>query len=135
MGTSSTTPTGDDIDIDQEKVCPLAPAMDVIAGKWKAEIAWNLCDGTARRFNELRRLIGKVTPKMLAQQLREMERDGIITRTQFNEIPPRVEYQITDLGQTLGPLFSALAEWGYVHNSALDTARVSYDKSMRTVVP
>lgn len=117
------------MDTVDDQVCPLGPAMDVIAGRWKAEIAWNLCDGTVRRFNELRRLIGKVTPKMLAQQLREMERDGIISRTQYNEIPPRVEYQITELGETLGPLFSALAQWGDDHSSALDTARARYDRA------
>lgn len=117
------------MDTVDDQVCPLGPAMDVIAGRWKAEIAWNLCDGTVRRFNELRRLIGKVTPKMLAQQLREMERDGIISRTQYNEIPPRVEYQITELGETLGPLFNALAQWGDDHSGALDTARARYDRA------
>jgi DNA-binding HxlR family transcriptional regulator len=102
--------------------------MEVIAGRWKAEIAWTLCGGEPRRFNELRRLLGTVTPKMLAQQLREMERDGIVSRTQYNEIPPRVEYQITEFGQTLGPIFSILAQWGTDHSPALSAARVDYDQ-------
>lgn len=116
------------MDIDAKDACPLAPAMDVIAGRWKSEIAWTLCNGEPRRFNELRRLLGTVTPKMLAQQLREMERDGIVSRTQYNEIPPRVEYQITELGQSLGPIFSTLAKWGADHATQLETARVDYDQ-------
>lgn len=120
------------MDTDPEDVCPLGPAMGVIAGRWKSEIAWVLGSGQPRRFNELRRLLGTVTPKMLTQQLRELERDGVITRTQYNEIPPRVEYQITDLGETLGPVFSMLAEWGLDHTPALETARVAYDQRLVT---
>ncbi|MCL4117086.1 UNVERIFIED_CONTAM: hypothetical protein GTU68_050764 [Idotea baltica] len=100
--------------------------MAVIAGRWKAEITWHLC-GTTRRFNELRRLLPGITPKMLTQQLRALERDGIISRVQHNEIPPRVEYRTTELGDTLGPVFSTLGNWGLNHSDQVDQARAAYD--------
>ena len=85
--------------------------MKVISGKWKVVVLWHLCTG-AKRYNELHRLMPKVTQHMLTKQLRELEEDGIIERKFFPEIPPRVEYSISKHGATLEPLFNCMEEWG-----------------------
>jgi len=86
----------------------------VIDGKWKGVILFHLLDGT-KRFNELMRSMPKVTQRMLTRQLRELEADGIIHRKVFGEIPPRVEYSLTELGKTLEPLLRMLQKWGSDH--------------------
>jgi len=85
-------------------------AIAVFGGKWKLEILW-LLNQRVHRFNELRRAIPGVTQHMLTAQLRELERDGLVTRTVHPEIPPRVEYAITDEAKRLGPVFAAIFEW------------------------
>jgi DNA-binding HxlR family transcriptional regulator len=91
--------------------CPVEAALDVIGGKWKPLILWALGDNVLR-FNELQKGLPGVNTKMLTKQLRELEQDGVITRTVYPEVPPRVEYAITDFGRTLIPILQALCNWG-----------------------
>ena len=91
--------------------CPAEATLGVIGGRWKVLILWHLFGGT-RRFGELRRALAGVTQKMLTQQLRELERDGVVTRTVYAEVPPRVEYSLTDRGQSLRPVVAAMCTWG-----------------------
>ena len=91
--------------------CPVEAALEVIGGKWKPLILWALGD-TVMRFGELQKGLPGVNAKMLTKQLRELEEDGVITRTIYPEVPPRVEYAITDFGKTLIPILQALCNWG-----------------------
>ena len=91
--------------------CPVATTVQLIGSKWKLLIIRNL---RARpwRFNELRKDLEGISQKVLTDSLREMEADGIITRTVYPEVPPRVEYALSPLGETLGPILDAMAQWG-----------------------
>jgi DNA-binding HxlR family transcriptional regulator len=91
--------------------CPVETTLRVVGGKWKAMILYHLHQGPAR-FNVLRRLIPGVTQRMLTQHLRELEADGIVTRTVLQVVPPHVEYAVSPLGETLGPILDAMAQWG-----------------------
>lgn len=91
--------------------CGLEVALAVVGGKWKPLILYYL-HPSPRRFGELRRLVGTVSEKVLAQQLRELEADGIILRTDHAEVPPRVDYSVTNFGQTLARALMALCDWG-----------------------
>lgn len=91
--------------------CALDVTMNFIGGKWKAIVLWYLRKGT-KRFGELKKLIPPITEKMLSLQLKELEKDGIVKRTIFAEVPPRVEYELTDEGKTLLPLLEEIAQWG-----------------------
>ena len=91
--------------------CPVEAALDVIGGIWKPLILWALGDNVMR-FNELQKVLHGVNAKMLTKQLRELEGDGVIRRTIYPEVPPRVEYAITDFGKTLIPILQALCAWG-----------------------
>ena len=91
--------------------CPMELAVGLISGKWKAVILWHLSDG-ALRFSELCRRFPEVSEKVLTAQLRSLEDDGIITRTVFLEVPPRVEYALTDLGRGIIPILEALCRFG-----------------------
>jgi len=91
--------------------CPVEAALDVIGGKWKPLILWALGDNIMR-FGELQKGLPGVNAKMLTKQLRELEQDGVITRTVYPEVPPRVEYSITEFGRTLIPILQALCTWG-----------------------
>jgi len=94
--------------------CPVEAALDVIGGKWKPLILWHLGDNVMR-FGELQRALPGVNAKMLTKQLRELENDGVIKRTLYPEVPPRVEYTITDFGRTLIPILQALCTWGTMY--------------------
>ncbi len=98
--------------------CPVAFTVDVIGGKWKSLILFHLMSGT-KRFNELRRLIPDITQRMLTLQLRELETDGVIHREIYREVPPKVEYSLTQLGNSLAPLVNAMREWGAVHERTI----------------
>ncbi|WP_271067817.1 helix-turn-helix domain-containing protein [Caulobacter sp. NIBR1757] len=87
-------------------------AFRMLEGRWKMIILFQLFSGEARRFSELERAIPGVSQKMLIQQLRELERDGIVARTVYPQVPPKVEYRLTDWGQALCPALDALLEWG-----------------------
>jgi DNA-binding HxlR family transcriptional regulator len=91
--------------------CGIGPAFEVIGGKWKAVILWEL-HTQVRRFGELRRLLDGISEKMLIQQLRELEADGLVRRQVFHEVPPRVEYSATKLGNSLNTALAPLADWG-----------------------
>jgi DNA-binding HxlR family transcriptional regulator len=94
--------------------CPVEVTLEVIGGKWKAVILWHLTFKTLR-FSQLQRRLSGVTQKMLTQQLRELERDQLIHRQVFAEVPPRVEYSLTDTGRTLQPLLQQMRDWGNGH--------------------
>lgn len=91
--------------------CTVEATVAVAGGKWKPLIIYYLLSGT-KRFGELRKLIGGVTQRSLTLQLRELESHGIISREVFAEVPPRVEYSLTELGLTLSPVLNAMKEWG-----------------------
>ena len=91
--------------------CPVDATLDMIGGKYKSLILWHLID-TTLRFGELRRLIAQATPKMVTQQLRELENDQLITRTVYQVVPPKVEYRLTELGLSLRPILTAMFVWG-----------------------
>lgn len=110
--------------------CPIGGALNVFAGRWKPEILWHLVDGHMR-FNQLQRSIGDVSQKMLTQQLRELERDGLIKRTQYQEIPPRVEYDRTDLAKSLVPIFEKLEKWSNTHGADVLKAQQRYDRKSK----
>ena len=92
-------------------VCPVEVAVAVLGGSWKMTIVKYLSEGTLR-FGELGRAVGAVTPRVLARQLRELEADGIVLRTVYSQVPPKVEYSLTPLGETLAPMVGALNDWG-----------------------
>jgi DNA-binding HxlR family transcriptional regulator len=96
---------------DKEYHCAMDITMDFIGGKWKTVVLWYL-KKEKKRFNELKRLIPAITEKMLSLQLKQLEKDGIISRRVFPEIPPRVEYALTEFGKTLIPALDEIAKWG-----------------------
>jgi DNA-binding HxlR family transcriptional regulator len=91
--------------------CPVEATLSFLDGKWKGVILFHLMEGTLR-FNELRRKLPSVTQRMLTKQLRELEESGVVSRKVYPVVPPRVEYALTPLGQTLKPVITALAIWG-----------------------
>ncbi len=91
--------------------CSVEAAIGLIDGKWKSIILWHLLAGTLR-FNEIRRHVQNCTPRMLTNQLREMEADGLITRRVYAQVPPKVEYSLSELGRSMEPILRALKEWG-----------------------
>jgi DNA-binding HxlR family transcriptional regulator len=109
-----------------EQACPIAPVVDLVFSRWTTPILWTLCEFGRQRFVELERRITTITPKVLTQRLRQLERDGLVGRTFYPEVPPRVEYEITTLGPSLAPLFATLAEWS-VNLDQVEQARRSYD--------
>ena len=92
--------------------CEKELTLSVISGKWKAVILWHIGHEGTHRFNELQKLFTKISNKMLTNQLRELEDDGIINREVFAEVPPKVEYSMTELGMTLIPIIGMLYDWG-----------------------
>lgn len=96
--------------------CPVESTLAVIGGRWKPLILYHL-RGQPRRFNELRRLMPKVTQRMLTQHLRELEADGVIIREVREQVPPHVEYSFSAKGRSLLPILDAMAEWGESNDS------------------
>lgn len=90
--------------------CPVERTLQVIGGRWKVLILRELLRGV-QRFNQLRRALPRTTPKMLAQQLRELERDGVIRRQVYAQVPPKVEYSLTPTGRSLKPILEAMHQW------------------------
>jgi DNA-binding HxlR family transcriptional regulator len=103
--------------------CPVEATLDLIDGKWKGVIVYHLQDGPVR-FNALRRNLNGITQRMLTKQLRELERAGLIARQVYAEVPPRVEYRLSPLGETLRPVITALKQWGddYLQNQTAPSA-------------
>lgn len=98
---------------DQEG-CPIQSAVSVLGGKWKSGILFRLAQGTYR-FGELKRLMPWISEKVLVRQLKELERDGVVQRMDYGEMPPRVEYSLTAYGHTLQPVLDHIAAWGREH--------------------
>ncbi|PSB03516.1 winged helix-turn-helix transcriptional regulator [Merismopedia glauca] len=111
--------------------CTVETTLKVIAGRWKVLILRDLSDGV-KRFGELERNLVGITHKMLAQQLKELEADGIIHREVYAQVPPKVEYSLTELGTTLQPVLEAMHNWGIhylqTRNYVLDSSKI-YDDS------
>lgn len=116
-------------DTTPELACPIAPVVDVVFSRWTTPILWALNEYGRQRFVELSRRITTITPKVLTQRLRQLERDGLVVRTYHAEVPPRVEYEISDLGRSLGPLFASLAEWS-PNLEEVERARAAYDRKV-----
>ncbi|MDO4275231.1 MAG: helix-turn-helix domain-containing protein [Eubacteriales bacterium] len=91
--------------------CPVEATIQLIGGKYKAVILWHLMNQTLR-YSELHRLMPKATDKMLAQQLRELEKDGLIYRKVYPVVPPKTEYSLTDFGKSLAPILDEMCSWG-----------------------
>lgn len=103
--------------------CPVKTTLEVIGGKWKGIILYHLIDGP-KRFNEFRRLYPDITQFMLTLQLRELERDGIVHREIYKQVPPKVEYSLTDFGRSLEPIILAMKVWGERNKSKLESIRM-----------
>ena len=108
--------------------CPLEVTSELIEGKWKLVILWNLRHG-AKRFSDLKRMTVGVTQKMLTQQLRELEAGGLINRKVYAEVPPRVEYTLTELGRSLGPIIKMMCSWGidYVNDPQYNSSLAEHE--------
>ncbi|MEW6736543.1 MAG: helix-turn-helix domain-containing protein [Acidobacteriota bacterium] len=104
--------------------CPVEAAIDVIGGKWKPLILWWLHQDT-HRFAELRRKMPGITEKMLTQQLRELEADGIVQRQVYPTVPPKVEYSLTEYGDSLKHALKAMCDWGREHMKRINAVEVS----------
>lgn len=98
--------------------CPVETTLTLISDKWKVLILRDLMNGTMR-FGELRKSIGQVSQKVLTAQLRQMEGSGLLTRTVYPEVPPRVEYTLTDLGRSLKPILDVMWEWGEEYKASM----------------
>src|SRR5450755_1356103 len=105
--------------------CPVEATLDVIGGKWKVVILFHLTHEGTHRFAELRRRIPGVSERMLTQQLRELEEDGIVHRKVYPEVPPKVEYSLTEYGKTLRPITEVMCEWGQRHIKRIRPGRNS----------
>lgn len=106
--------------------CPTRRALDMIADRWTVLVIGTLADGP-QRFSAIQRRIGGISQKMLTQTLRELERSGIVSRTVYAEVPPRVEYQLTDLGETLCGPIKAIRDWAETNIAAVNRAQADYD--------
>ena len=110
--------------------CPTRQALDLVADKWTALVVGLLANGP-QRFAMLARQIGGISQKMLTQTLRNMERDGLVQRTVYAEVPPRVEYQLTPLGTTLQTPLAALRDWAETHVESVLNAQQEYDARVK----
>lgn len=109
-------------EIKQEEIiekCPVETALDILAGKWKILILWYLRRDTLR-FSELQKMLPRTTEKMLIQKLRELEKDNIVHREVYPVVPPKVEYSLTEYGQSLKPILKQLYLWGEIHKKKFD---------------
>jgi DNA-binding HxlR family transcriptional regulator len=106
----------------REFTCGLDVALAVIGGKWKPLVLFHL-GGGPRRFGELRRLVQGISEKVLIQQLKELEADGILTRTDYREVPPRVDYAMTDFGRTMATALMPLCAWGDAHRAEVERVK------------
>jgi DNA-binding HxlR family transcriptional regulator len=113
--------------------CPFAPVVDLLFGRWTSHVLWTLAHRGRMRFTELQRQVPSITPKVLTERLRQLERDGFVSRTYHREIPPRVEYEMTPLARTLIPVFGTLVEWSDAHLPEVLAARRHYDRPAVTL--
>ncbi|HVN69052.1 MAG TPA: helix-turn-helix domain-containing protein [Candidatus Binatia bacterium] len=110
-----------------ERHCPIRLVLDRIADKWTVMMMSLLADGKPRRFNDLRRNVEGISQKMLTQTLRDLERDGLVVRTVYAQVPPRVEYALTPLGITLCGPIGELGEWAVAHVDEIKRAQAKFD--------
>lgn len=96
----------------KEYTCSMELTLDIIGGKWKTLILWHLGIGGTKRFSEVKKCLPGITQKMLTQQLRELEADGMINRKVYPQVPPKVEYSLTAEGQSLMPILATMCKWG-----------------------
>jgi DNA-binding HxlR family transcriptional regulator len=108
-------------------ICGIDAAMDVVTGKWKSLILWELQNYGTRRFGELRRGLPGVSEKMLIQQLREMEEDGLVHREVYRQVPPKVEYSLTEDGVSLNTALAPLGDWGVRRIDRIGAERVAVE--------
>ncbi|MBB6215925.1 DNA-binding HxlR family transcriptional regulator [Anaerosolibacter carboniphilus] len=97
---------------DKIYTCTFEITIDLIGGKWKPLIIWHLGSKGTQRFSELKKLLPQITQKMLTQQLRELETDNLVIRKVYPQVPPKVEYSLSELGKTLMPILSMMCDWG-----------------------
>jgi DNA-binding HxlR family transcriptional regulator len=114
-----------------ENACPITPVVEIVFSRWTTPILWTLHHHGQHRFVELERRIATIAPKVLTQRLRQLERDGLVMRTYHAEVPPRVVYEITELGRSLASVFATLAEWS-VNLDQVEQARLAYDATAHT---
>jgi len=112
---------------DPAKPCPIDYAFQRLGGKYKARILWNLYENKVLRYGELRRIIYGVTPKMLTQTLRELENDNLINRQVYTEVPPRVEYTLTETGKSIIPFIGHLLNWAIGQMGAAQTDQTTFE--------
>lgn len=117
-------------DLSHERCLATREVLNRVGDKWSVYVVTMLREGPVR-FNELRRTIAGISQRMLTLTLRGLERDGLISRTQYPTIPPRVDYELTELGRTLLVPVLALAEWAEVHRTEIQAARDRFDKNQR----
>ncbi|MEH0577845.1 winged helix-turn-helix transcriptional regulator [Streptomyces sp. B21-108] len=108
--------------------CPTRAVLELIAGKWTMLVLVALEDGRPMRFAELRRRLDGVTPKMLTQTLRSLEREGLLTRSVYPTVPPCVEYRLTGLGREVGGLIQSITDWSQTNIDAIRAAREDFDE-------
>ena len=99
--------------------CPVTPLLIMLQGRWKSQLMYEMCIYDTVRFGQLKKDLPGITNTMLTKGLRELEDDGLITRKQFNEIPPHVEYSLTEMGRDLLPVFYAIMNWGFKYEKEL----------------
>lgn len=115
--------------------CSVEAALTLIGGKWKGVILYRLLTEEVLRFNALRRFLPSITQRMLTNQLRELEQDGLIDRKVYAEVPPKVEYRLTPLGNTLAPLINMLKSWGdYYVETRADQKKIEMNSQDEAVI-
>ena len=107
--------------------CPVGLAVDVLSSRWTTPVLWTLHEFGRQRFVELQRRIESITPKVLTQRLRQLERDWLVRRHQYAEVPPRVEYEVTSMGETMLPALEGFTAWIRANWPAIEAARRDYD--------
>jgi DNA-binding HxlR family transcriptional regulator len=99
--------------------CPVETGIELLSGKWKGRILWKLHNNGTMRFGELRKSLGNITEKMLTAQLRELEGVNLINRKVYTEVPPKVEYSLTEFGKSMCPILDKFAEWGVANQEKM----------------
>jgi DNA-binding HxlR family transcriptional regulator len=112
--------------------CGVRDALQIIGGKWKNRILYVIVLNEPIRFNELRRSLPEISQKMLTQQLRELERDGIVLRKSYPEVPMRVEYSMTSIGESIGLLYKAINLWQQDNIKYIEKSRLTYDRKKKS---
>ncbi|MCI1581571.1 MAG: helix-turn-helix transcriptional regulator [Clostridium beijerinckii] len=96
-------------------VCPISYTLSIVGGKWKWVLMWILSTKGTQRYGEIRKLLPNITHKILIQHLKELEANGLISRKEYSQVPPKVEYSLTEKGQTLIPILELMSDWGSIN--------------------